>query len=146
MRFMRRMLQSEPILVFNSGAMQRDFTYIDDVVAGCLHVLDQPAQSNPDWDALNPDPDSSSAPYRLYNIGNTKPVALMDFIDTMQQVLAVKAKLQLCPMQVGDVQATHADVTPLRQQFGYQPHTDLHTGLSATAQWYRDYYQSLVST
>ncbi|MGE0845549.1 MAG: NAD-dependent epimerase [Flavobacteriaceae bacterium] len=139
-RFASGILEDRPIEVYNEGRHARDFTYIDDVVDGVLRVLDQPAMPDPQWSAAAPDPAGSSAPYRLYNIGNSAPVELMDFIAALEEALGRKATLKLMPMQPGDVETTFADVSALRRDFGYAPAMPLKEGIARFAAWYRDYY------
>lgn len=139
--FTKAILEGKPIKVFNEGKMQRDFTYIDDIVEGIARVLRRPATPNPDWNARKPDPASSPAPYRLYNIGNDQPVPLMAFIETLEKELGQKAEKKLMPMQPGDVQRTWADVSDLKRDTGYRPETPLQEGLKAFVAWYRKYHQ-----
>ncbi len=139
--FTRAILAGEPIKVFNHGEMRRDFTYIDDIVEGVVRVLDQPAQPNPDWDSASPDPGSSSAPYRIYNIGNNQPVKLLDFISAIEEALGMEAEKELLPIQPGDVPATFADIDALETAVGYRPATPIEVGVGRFIAWYRDYYQ-----
>ncbi|TGD73120.1 NAD-dependent epimerase [Mangrovimicrobium sediminis] len=139
--FTRAILADEPIKVFNEGRMQRDFTYIDDIAEGVVRVLDQPAAPNPDFDSAVPDPGSSSAPYRIYNIGNNQPVLLLDYIAAIEQALGMQAEKQLLPMQPGDVPATYADIDALEAAVGYRPATPVDVGVAKFIDWYRDYYQ-----
>jgi UDP-glucuronate 4-epimerase len=134
--FTRAILAGEPIKVFNQGNMQRDFTYIDDIVEGIIRVTDKPATPNADWDANYPDPGTSSAPYRLYNIGNSKPVLLTDFIEAIEHALGQTAKRELLPMQPGDVAATYADIEDLVEDVGYQPQTTVQDGINKFVTWY----------
>ncbi len=138
--FTGAILRGEPIEVFNNGRMQRDFTYIDDIVEGVARVLDRPAAPDPGFDPASPDPGGSHAPYRLYNIGNHTPVELLSFIETIEQALGRKAVKQLRPMQAGDVAATCADVAELEQAVGFAPHTPLAEGIARFVAWYREYY------
>ncbi len=138
--FTRAILRGEPIKVFNHGKMQRDFTYIDDIVEGVVRVLDQPAQPNPDWNSATPDPGSSSAPYRIYNIGNNQPVLLLDYIAAIEAALGLQAEKELLPMQPGDVAATYADIDALEDAVGYRPSTPVAEGVARFIQWYREYY------
>jgi len=135
--FTRKILAGEPIPVFNRGRMQRDFTYIDDIVEAVVRLLDRPPQRQADWPA---DPASSAAPFRIYNIGNHRPVALLDFIATLEACLGRKAQLQLLPMQAGDVLATYANVDELGKLVDFAPRTPLDQGLAEFAHWYRQYY------
>ena len=138
--FTRAILAGEPIKVFNQGKMQRDFTYIDDIVEGIIRLIPNLPASNRDWDGASPDPGSSPAPYRLYNIGNHSPVQLLDFIAILENKLAKKAKKELLPMQPGDVPATYADVADLQSAVGFSPATPLAQGVGEFVKWYRDYY------
>jgi len=138
--FTSAILEGRPISVFNHGKMQRDFTYIDDIVEGVIRVLDQPAVSEPTFDCANPDPASSYAPYRLYNIGNHEPIELMTFIETIEEAMGKKAEKIMLPMQDGDVLTTYADTENLQQAFGFSPHTPLKEGVTNFVAWYKDYY------
>lgn len=139
--FTKAILAGEPIKVFNFGNMQRDFTYVEDIVLGLTKVLDNPPAGNPEWDGLHPDPSSSPAPYKIYNIGNQKPIPLLDFIKEIESALNRKAQLDLLPLQPGDVPATCADVSDLSVQFGYRPTTTVKEGVEKFVRWYRQYYQ-----
>lgn len=139
-KFTRAMLAGEPIDVYNHGRMQRDFTYVDDVVEAVVRLIDRPAQGNPSWDPLTPDPASSRAPYRVYNIGNHQPVELMEFIATLERLLGVRAQLRMLPMQAGDIVATYADTEALQRDVGFRPSTSIEDGLSRFVAWYRRYY------
>jgi len=139
--FTRAILAGEPIPVFNHGHHKRDFTYIDDVVEGIVRVLDRPARPDPTFDPARPDPSASSAPYRLYNIGNGQPVDLITYIRTLEAALGRAARLDLQPMQPGDVPDTWADCTPLQRDTGYKPSTPVSEGIARFVAWYRDYYQ-----
>ena len=139
-KFTRAILAGEKIPVFNYGKHRRDFTYIDDIVEGLIRVLDQPAQANPDWDAGRPDPGSSKAPWRVYNIGNSKPVELMDYIAALERALGKKAEIALLPLQPGDVPDTYADVSDLVAHFQYMPATPLEQGVANFVAWYRDFF------
>lgn len=139
--FTARMLRGETIQVFNYGQLQRDFTYIDDIVEGVVRLLDHPAAPDPAFDRMAPNPDTSFAPYRVFNIGNHQPVPLLTFIETLEQVLGVTANKEMLPMQAGDVEATYADTDRLRALTGFAPATPLATGLQRFADWYRDYHQ-----
>ena len=138
--FAGAILEGRPIDVFNQGRMQRDFTYIDDIVEGVVRVLDQVAVSNPSFDRAAPDSASSYAPYRLYNIGNHEPVELMAFIEAIETALGKKAAKNMLPMQAGDVVATYADIEDLRQAVGFAPHTPLDQGMAEFVAWFKDYY------
>ncbi len=130
-----------PIDVFNQGVMVRDFTYIDDIVEGVIRILDRPAQGNSDWNSDQPDPGTSRAPWRVYNIGNNSPVELMDYIDALERSLGKKAKVEYLPLQPGDVPDTYADVEDLVQQFCYKPSTPISQGISSFVAWYHDYFK-----
>ena len=139
--FTRAILAGEPIAVFNNGRMRRDFTYIDDIVEGVVRVLDSVARPNPDWSGQTPDPGSSAAPYRLYNIGNNQPVELLDFIAALEECLGRPAQKDFQPLQAGDVPETCADVDDLVQAVGFRPSTPLREGLARFVEWYRAYYR-----
>ncbi|MGD9889553.1 MAG: NAD-dependent epimerase [Halothiobacillaceae bacterium] len=138
-KFTQAILAGRPIEVYNHGKMQRDFTYIDDIVEGVLRVLDRPPSPNPAWSGDKPDPSSSPAPYRLYNIGNNSPVELSRFIEALENALGRKAEKIMRPMQAGDVPATYADVDDLMRDTGFAPSTPIETGLKHFAAWYRQY-------
>ncbi|AQA16886.1 capsular biosynthesis protein CpsI [Halioglobus japonicus] len=138
--FTRAILAGEPLKVFNEGKMQRDFTYIDDIVEGVVRVTDNTATPNPDWDSANPDPGTSSAPYRIFNIGNNNPVKLLDYIGAIENALGMKAKLELLPMQPGDVPATAANIDALENAVGYRPSTPVSEGIDNFIRWYREFY------
>ena len=137
--FTSAILEGRSIDVFNHGRMQRDFTYIDDIAEGTLRVLDKPATPNPAYDNASPDPGSSYAPYRVYNIGNHTPVQLMTFIQTFEAVLGIEAQKNFLPMQPGDVLATCADVADLQRDVGFQPDTPLQKGIGRWVDWYKTY-------
>jgi len=139
--FTKGILSGRPIPVFNQGNMVRDFTYVDDIVEGVVRVIDRPAAPNPSWRAESPDPATSQAPYRIYNIGNNRPVKLMRYIEVLEQVLGRKAALDLQPMQKGDVVATIADVSALESAVGYRPSTPVEVGIPKFVDWYRSYYK-----
>ena len=141
MLFTDAILHDRAIKVFNHGDMSRDFTYIDDIVEGVINVIDNPAMSNPDWDANNPDTSSSSAPYKIYNIGNNEPVKLMDFIEAIEEALGEEAKKDFMDMQPGDVQSTYADVQGLIEDMNYKPKTPIKEGVEAFIVWYREFYK-----
>lgn len=121
--------------------MSRDFTYVDDIVEGVLRVLDNPPEGNDQWKGANPDPASSPAPYRIYNIGNSSPVPLMDFIEAIEAALGKKAQKNFLPLQKGDVPATWADTTDLERDFGYKPATPVRKGIERFVEWYRKFYR-----
>lgn len=139
--FTRAILEGNPIQVFNYGEMRRDFTYIDDIVEGVMRVMTAPPAPNPEWERNNPDPGTSCAPYRVYNIGNNNPVPLLTFIETLENCLGIKARRELLPMQPGDVPATYADIDDLAHDFGFQPSTSIQEGIARFVEWYRDYYR-----
>lgn len=138
--FTKAIIEEQPIKVFNNGKMQRDFTYIDDIVEGVVRVCDRVATPNPDWSGDAPDPATSHAPYRLYNIGNHKPVELLRFIEIIEKKVGKKAVMEMLPMQPGDVPATCADVDDLMRDTGFAPNTSLEIGVSRFIDWYRGYY------
>jgi UDP-glucuronate 4-epimerase len=138
-KFTRAIMNDEPITVFNYGKHRRDFTYIDDIVEGIVKILDRPALPNADWDCNNPDPATSSAPYRVYNIGNNNPVELMSYIGALECSLGKKAQKEFRPIQPGDVPNTYADVDDLVDQFGYKPSMSVKQGVEQFARWYKEY-------
>ncbi len=140
--FTRAILAGQPIDVFNNGMMQRDFTYIDDVVEGVARVMDRIPSPDPAWSGDRPDPGTSYAPYRIYNIGNNRPVELLRFIEVLEECLGKKAVKNLLPMQAGDVPATCADVDDLMRDVGFQPATPVEEGIRQFVSWYREYYGS----
>jgi len=139
--FTRAILEGKAINVFNHGKMRRDFTYIDDIVEGVIRVLDHTAESNPEWNGQQPDPASSRAPWRVYNIGNSSPVELMDYIKAVEDALGMEAEKNFMPMQAGDVPATSADVQALMDDVGFKPDTSVEEGVTRFVDWYRSYYQ-----
>jgi UDP-glucuronate 4-epimerase len=139
--FARAILEDRPIDVFNEGRMQRDFTYVDDIVEGLVRVLAKPPAPDPTWSGEHPDPGTSRAAYRVYNIGNDRPVELLRFIEVLEQCLGKRARKNLLPMQPGDVPATRADVTDLVRDVGYRPHTTVEEGVARFVSWYREYYR-----
>lgn len=138
--FTKAILAGQPINVYNQGRMQRDFTYIDDIVEGVLRVADRPPVGNPVWRGDMPDAGSSFAPWRVYNIGNNQPVELLHFIEVLEDCLGTKAQKNFLPMQPGDVPATFADVDDLMADTGFRPSTSISEGLGRFVEWYRDYY------
>lgn len=138
--FTKNIIEGKPIQLFNYGNHTRDFTYVDDIVEGVVRVNDKPAQPNPDWDPNNPDPQSSDAPYRIYNIGNNDPVELMQYVAAIEKAVGKKAIQELLPLQKGDVPSTFADVSELVKAVDYKPSTHVQTGVDAFVKWYRDYY------
>jgi UDP-glucuronate 4-epimerase len=139
-KFTRGILAGEAIPVFNGGDMVRDFTYVDDIVEGVVRVLDRPAKPQSGWDGKAPDPATSLAPYRIFNIGNNRPVKLMRYIEVLEHCLGIKARLDLLPMQPGDVPATYADVSDLEAAMDFRPATTVEDGVSRFVAWYKDYY------
>ena len=143
--FTKAILAGEPINVFNYGKMQRDFTYIDDIIESVTRVIQKIPQSNPLWTGDLPDPGTSRACYKIYNIGNSQPIKLLDFIETIEECLGKKAEKNFLPMQPGDVVATYADVDDLIRDTGFKPQTSLKTGIAQFIDWYLNYYQVLVT-
>jgi UDP-glucuronate 4-epimerase len=139
--FTKAILEGQPIQVFNEGKMSRDFTYVDDIVEGILRVSDSIPVPNPDWGKESADPATSTAPYRVFNIGNGKPVKLMQFIEAIEAKLGRQAIKELLPLQPGDVPATFADVTSLEEAVGFRPQTSVQEGIGRFIDWYRSYYQ-----
>jgi UDP-glucuronate 4-epimerase len=139
--FTKAILNGEPIEVFNEGRIQRDFTYIDDIIEGIVRTIGQIPQPNPEWDSHHPDPASSSAPFRLYNLGNHQPVELLSLIRILESKLGKKAKLNLMPLQPGDVLTTYANVDDLVRDMHFRPQTRLETGIERFVEWYRSYYK-----
>ncbi|HLI33811.1 MAG TPA: NAD-dependent epimerase [Terriglobia bacterium] len=139
--FTKAILNGEPIEVFNEGRMQRDFTYIDDIIEGIVQTIGRIPQPNPKWDGDHPDPASSSAPFRLYNLGNHQPVELLSLIRILESKLGKKAKLNLMPLQPGDVLTTYADMDDLARDIGFRPQTPLEIGIERFVEWYRSYHK-----
>ncbi|WP_372523891.1 NAD-dependent epimerase [Sulfuricaulis sp.] len=140
-KFTKGILEGEPIPVFNHGKMIRDFTYIDDIVEGIVRVIDRPASPNPGWSGKTPDPATSYVRYRIYNIGNNQPVELMRYIEVLEKSLGKKAKLQMLPMQEGDVPATSANVESLENDVGFRPRTSVEQGVARFVEWYKSYHR-----
>ena len=140
-KFTKAILAGEPIKVFNYGKHRRDFTYVDDIVEGVIRTLDQPTTANPQWDSNLPDPGTSIAPWRVYNIGNSQPVELMDYIDALEKALDKIAIKELLPLQSGDMPDTYANVDDLVEQFHYKPSTTVQDGIQRFVDWYRNYYK-----
>lgn len=138
--FTKAILEGRPIDVFNEGRMQRDFTYIDDIVEGVDRTSEKIASPDPDWNSSAPNPSTSAAPYRIYNIGNNDPVELSAFIETIEQAIGIQAKKNLMPMQAGDVPATFADINELEDAVGFRPSTRITVGIQKFVDWYREYY------
>ena len=141
-KFTRAILAGEPIDVFNFGKHRRDFTYIDDIIEGVVRILDSSATPNESWNSLEPDPATSSAPYRLYNIGSNNPVELMRFIEVLEDCLGKSAEKNFLPLQAGDVPVTFANVDSLIKDVGYKPATPIEIGISNFVNWYKQYYQA----
>ncbi len=141
-QFTKAMLEGKPVQVFNHGKHRRDFTYIDDIVEGVIRILDRPASPNLDWCSSKPDPGSSQAPWRVYNIGNNNPVELMDYLSAIETALGKKAEIEMLPLQPGDVPDTYADVSDLVEQFHYKPSTPVEEGVANFVVWYRDYFKA----
>ena len=139
--FANAILNDQPIPVYNNGEMRRNFTYIDDIVEGVIRVIDNPAQENTKWDGNCPDPGTSLAPYRIYNIGNNNPVSLLNFIETLEKCLGKEANKNFLPLQPGDVPDTYADVSDLVSNFGYKPNTLLEIGVRNFVEWYEKFYR-----
>jgi UDP-glucuronate 4-epimerase len=139
--FTKAILAGQPIDVFNHGKMRRDFTYIDDIVQGVVRTCDCVASVNPDWNGAVPDPGTSSAPYRIYNIGNNQPAELMQVIDCLEKTIGKTVEKRSLPMQAGDVPATYADVDDLTEAVGFKPATPIEVGIERFVAWYREYYR-----
>jgi UDP-glucuronate 4-epimerase len=140
-KFTKSIIEDTPIDVFNYGEHTRDFTFIDDIVDGVLKTLDSPATHNPNWNGIKPDPASSKAPWCIYNIGNSNPIKLMDYINALEKALDKKAKINFLPLQLGDVQDTFADTNNLKKKFNYKPSTSIFDGIKKFVNWYKDYYK-----
>jgi UDP-glucuronate 4-epimerase len=138
--FTKAILEDKPIDVFNFGEMKRDFTYVDDIVEGLVRVIDNAPKGNPNWTGKKPDPSCSKAPYKVYNIGNSNPVRLMDFIEAIEKTIGKTAKKNMLPLQMGDVPATWADVADLEKDLGYKPNTSIQDGIDRFIKWYRQFY------
>jgi UDP-glucuronate 4-epimerase len=139
--FTKAILENKPIDVYNHGRMQRDFTYIDDIVEGIIRVTNNLPKENNEWSGLNPDPGTSPAPYKIYNIGNNAPVKLLDFIDAIENALGKKASKNMMPIQPGDVPSTYADVSDLINNVGYKPSTPIQQGINHFIKWFKEYYK-----
>jgi len=139
--FTKAIIEDKPIDVFNFGEMQRDFTYIDDIVEGIIRVNDNPPKGNQNWSGKNPDPSSSPAPYKIYNIGNNNPVKLMDFIEALEKKIGKTAKKNMLPIQAGDVPSTYADVNDLIADLNYKPETTIQEGINNFVDWYVDFFK-----
>jgi UDP-glucuronate 4-epimerase len=138
--FTEKIISDQPIDVYNNGNMLRDFTYVEDIVEGITRVISNPPKSNPEWSGLHPDPSSSRAPYKIYNIGNNNPVRLLDFISAIEKKLKKKAIKNMLPMHPGDIPASHADVEDLIQDIGYKPNTSIQAGIDKFIDWYLEFY------
>lgn len=139
--FTKAILEGKPIEVFNHGKMKRDFTYVDDIVEGIIRTLDRPATADPTWSGDRPTPGTSSAPARIYNIGNHQPIELLHFIEVLEQALGKKAEKKLMPLQPGDVPATYADIDDLTHDVGFKPTTSIEVGIPRFVKWYREFYR-----
>lgn len=139
--FTKAILEDRPIDVFNHGKMKRDFTYVDDIVEGVVRVIDNPPKGRQDWSGEKPDPSCSKAPYKVYNIGNSSPVLLMDFIEAIEKAIGKTAEKNLMPIQPGDVPATWANVDDLVEDLDYKPDTSIQEGVNKFVEWYRDFYE-----
>jgi UDP-glucuronate 4-epimerase len=140
-KFASTIVKGETLKVFNNGNHQRDFTYIDDITEGILRVLDQPARSNSNWDSRKPDPATSTAPWRIYNIGNNRPINLLEYINLLEIALGKKAKKEFLPIQPGDVPSTWANVDELVKEFNYEPSTNAEVGIIEFVRWFKSYYK-----
>ena len=143
--FTDAILKQRPIKIFNYGQMQRDFTYIDDIVDGIIKVIDNPSRTKNDFDAQKPNPSISTAPYKIYNIGNNSPIQLLDFIETLENSIGIEAKKNFLPMQDGDVVSTYADTNDLIKDFDYKPDTKLADGIDEFVKWYREFYSKEIN-
>jgi UDP-glucuronate 4-epimerase len=139
--FANAITAGEPIKLFNDGKMRRDFTYIDDVVEAVVRLIERPPQGEPAWDALHPDPASSKAPWKIYNIGNNRPEELTHIVMLLEKELGRTVKKDTLPMQPGDVEATYADITELEREIGFKPATKIEDGISLFAKWYREFHR-----
>ncbi len=144
-KFANKIVNGEPIQVYNNGDMMRDFTYIDDIVEGIVRLIPAVPTGDNYWDAENPDPSTSYAPYRVFNIGNNQPIALMEFIETLEKHLGMEARKEYLPMQPGDVQATYANIDSLQKAVGFKPLTSLDEGIGKFVEWYKNYYPEYFS-
>jgi UDP-glucuronate 4-epimerase len=140
--FAKAILAGQPIRLFNHGRMRRDFTYVDDVSQAIVRLVDRPPQARPDWDGNHPDPGTSSAPWKIYNIGNSRPEELTYVVSLLERGLGRTAVKEMLPMQPGDVEATYADVKDLENDVGFRPATSIELGVARFVKWYSDYYQT----
>ena len=138
--FTRKIIKGEVIEVYNDGDLMRDFTFIDDIIRGIELILEEIPRPNSAFNSIQPDPSISSAPYQLYNLGNQNPVKLLDFIESLERIVGIKARKQFLSMQQGDVNTTFADISAMAEKFGYMPATKLDDGLRKFVDWYRSYY------
>jgi len=138
--FTKAIMDAKPIEVFNQGNMFRDFTFIDDIVEGIVKVGECPAKPNENWNSKQPDPSTSTAPYKIYNIGNSNPIKLIDFIQSLEDAIGTKAKMTLLPLQAGDVKGTWADVSALSEDFNYHPNTTIEDGAKVFVNWFKGFY------
>ncbi|MEM7281350.1 MAG: NAD-dependent epimerase [Pseudomonadota bacterium] len=143
-KFTKKILAGDPIDVFNHGNHKRDFTFIDDIVSGVIGTLDRPAEANSQWDSQQPDSATSLAPYKIYNIGNGRPVELLQCIELLEERLGRTTEKNMLPMQLGDVPETHADISDLQRDVGYKPNTDIAEGIGRFVDWYLEYYEQKV--
>ena len=139
--FTKAMFENEPISIYNNGNMVRDFTYVDDITESILRLIPKPPEKNDDWDAINPDPSSSSAPYRILNIGNSKPISIMKYIDILEKKIGIEAIKNFEPMRQGDIKETHASYNALEQLINFKPQVEIEEGISKFVDWYRTYYK-----
>ena len=139
--FTDAIIKNKPIKLFNNGDMVRDFTYVDDIVNGIVKVIDKPAKSNNNWSGKKPNPSSSKAPYKVYNIGNSNPVNLLDYVKALENSLDMVSQKEYLPIQPGDVRMTHADVNDLKKDFNYNPNTKIENGIKSFVNWYKKYYK-----
>lgn len=139
--FTKAIIEDQPIKVFNHGKMVRDFTYIDDIVEGVIRVIDNPPKGDETWSGINPNPSTSPAPYKVYNIGNNNPIKLMDFIEAIEEALGKSAEKRMMPIQPGDVEATYANVDDLVANLDYKPNTNIRLGINNFVNWYRNYFK-----
>ena len=140
-KFTNAIVNNKKMPVFNYGKHRRDFTYIDDIVEGIVRVLDKPAAPNPDWKGDQPDPGTSHCPWRIFNIGNSSPVELLDYIEAIEDALGMKANKEFLPLQPGDVPDTYADTSNLEKELGYKPSMNVKDGVRNFVEWYKEYYQ-----
>ena len=138
--FTKAIIEGRPIDVYNFGNMKRDFTYVDDIVEGIVRLLPKVPERNPKWDAFKPDPSSSFAPYRIFNIGNGKPVSLLRFVEVLEKALNKKAIKNFLPLQEGDVEETFAEMSDLQKEIGFRPSTSIEQGIDNFVSWYKSYY------